>query len=131
MDFLAFNGAAGTGVKLTVASLTGGLDPNLEVWDPLGNLIENVFCNGNSGRFGGATLCSVAPNFNLTKTGIYKIGLNDVNWDETGNYRLSVSCLYGACPSVAPSAVPLPAAVWLFGGGLLGLAAVFRRRKQI
>jgi hypothetical protein len=28
-----------------------------------------------------------------------------------------------------PSAVPLPAAVWLFGSGLLGLAGIARRKK--
>lgn len=32
-------------------------------------------------------------------------------------------------PSAVPSAVPVPAAVWLFGSGLLGLAGVARRRK--
>ncbi len=30
---------------------------------------------------------------------------------------------------LTPSAVPVPAAVWLFGSGLLGLAGVMRRRK--
>jgi hypothetical protein len=30
----------------------------------------------------------------------------------------------------APSAVPLPAAVWLFGSGLLGLAGIGRRKSQ-
>jgi len=30
---------------------------------------------------------------------------------------------------VTPSAVPVPAAVWLFGSGLLGLVGVARRRK--
>ncbi len=124
MDFLAFNGVAGTGIQLTLASLTNGLDPNLEIWDPLGNLIDNVSCVGGYGR------CAVSPELNLTETGIYKIGLNDTGWDETGNYRLGVSCLYGDCPSAAPSAVPLPPAVWLFGSGLLGLASIVRRRSQ-
>ncbi len=32
---------------------------------------------------------------------------------------------------VPPSNVPVPAAVWLFGSGLLGLAGVARRRKEI
>jgi len=30
---------------------------------------------------------------------------------------------------LTPSAVPIPAAVWLFGSGLLGLVGVMRRRK--
>ncbi len=39
-------------------------------------------------------------------------------------YTLSMTGTIGA-----PSAVPVPAAVWLFGSGLLGLAGVARRRK--
>jgi hypothetical protein len=31
--------------------------------------------------------------------------------------------------SITPSAVPVPAAVWLFGSGLVGLIGVTRRRK--
>lgn len=30
-----------------------------------------------------------------------------------------------------PSEIPLPAAVWLFGSGLIGMAGVARRRKQV
>lgn len=33
-------------------------------------------------------------------------------------------------PAPKPAAVPVPAAVWLVGSGLLGLAAGMRRRKQ-
>jgi len=131
MDFLAFNGAAGTGIQLTLASSSPGLDPNLEIWDPLGNLIEATSCSGNTANiYRSPILCSVSPTLNLTETGIYKIGLNDAGWNETGNYRLGLSCLYGVCPSAAPSAVPLPPAVWLFGSGLLGLASIVRRRNQ-
>jgi hypothetical protein len=31
--------------------------------------------------------------------------------------------------TITPSAVPVPAAVWLFGSGLLGLVGVARRKK--
>ena len=31
--------------------------------------------------------------------------------------------------SYTPSAIPVPAAVWLFGSGLLGLVGVARRKK--
>lgn len=128
IDFLAFNGSAGTGVQITLASLTSGLDPNLEIWDPLGNLIDNVSCDGRSGAFAGR--CSVAPELTLTETGIYKIGLNDLAWNEIGDYRLGVSCLFGDCPTAAPSAVPVPAAVWLFGSGLLGFVGITRHKKR-
>lgn len=33
--------------------------------------------------------------------------------------------------SISVQAVPLPAAVWLFGSGMLGLVAVARRNKQV
>ena len=36
----------------------------------------------------------------------------------------------GGLYTVAISAVPIPAAVWLFGSGLVGLAAVARRKKS-
>jgi len=35
----------------------------------------------------------------------------------------------GAATSAAPAAVPVPAAMWLFGSGLLGLVGVARRKK--
>jgi hypothetical protein len=31
--------------------------------------------------------------------------------------------------SATPAAVPVPAAVWLFGSGLMGLVGIARRRK--
>jgi hypothetical protein len=36
----------------------------------------------------------------------------------------------GKCTTTPPAAVPVPAAAWLFGSGLMGLAAVARRRKK-
>ena len=123
MDFLAFNGSAGTGVKISLASNTVGIDPLLEVWDPLGNLIESMSCNGNP------FTCTLAPELNLSETGLYRIGLSDVGWNETGSYSIGVSCLFGDCPSAAPSPVPVPTAIWLFGSGLAGLLVTTRRNR--
>ena len=43
-----------------------------------------------------------------------------------GQYGISISRAGGS--SIASSPVPLPAGVWLFGSGLLGLAGVVRRK---
>ena len=36
----------------------------------------------------------------------------------------------GSCTFAAPSAVPVPAAMWLFGSGLIGLAGVARKKNK-
>lgn len=45
-------------------------------------------------------------------------------WQSTGPAPFNDSAWVGASP------VPVPAAVWLFGSGLIGLVAVARRKKQ-
>ena len=124
MDFLAFNGVAGTGVKLSLFSNTNGLDPRIEVWSPSGALLNDTWCNGGAG--GWASRCSLSPELDLSETGIYKIGLSDVSWDELGAYTLGLSCIYGDCPTTIPSPIPIPAATWLFCSGLAGLWATAR-----
>jgi hypothetical protein len=129
MDFFAFKGVANSGVRLTVATATGGLDPVLEVWDPQGIRISNTFCSGTDG-FGRPALCTDTVDFDFSQTGTYKIGISESGLDETGNYRFEVSCLYGNCPSpldLAP-AVPEPSSFALTLAGLALLAQLARRR---
>jgi hypothetical protein len=45
-----------------------------------------------------------------------------------GQYQLALSTTGGLTISGGSTAVPLPAAAWLFGSGLLGLAGIGRRR---
>jgi hypothetical protein len=53
-----------------------------------------------------------------------------------GSYFLDISGIaggssgYGGNLATFASEVPLPATVWLFGGGLAGLGAMLRRRRQ-
>lgn len=52
------------------------------------------------------------------------------NWCDGRNCTTS-AFFAGTMPSVPPpSQVPLPAAAWMFGSGLIGLAAVMRRKKR-
>ena len=53
-------------------------------------------------------------------------GLLDISGTTTGS-DFSHSGIAGM--QLSPSPIPLPAAVWLFGSGLLGLVAAARRRK--
>ena len=67
---------------------------------------------------------------NTNSTAYGESGVTSSNW-----VNLSVApnslffSLYGLSSAVVVSAVPIPAAVWLFGSGLLGLISVARRKK--
>ena len=65
---------------------------------------------------------------------IIQFGFNTVTtaFDNTGVYYDNI-CFdnTGGCPGTPnPPEIPVPAAVWLFGSGLLGLVGVARRRKS-
>ena len=40
-------------------------------------------------------------------------------------------CISSVYSTFAPSAVPIPAAAWLFGSGLVGLMGIARRNKRV
>jgi hypothetical protein len=46
------------------------------------------------------------------------------------NANFDVRTIHLDSVSVAPQVVPVPAAVWLFGSGLLGLVGIARRKKK-
>ena len=132
MDFFAFNGVAGSGVRVSLASDTGGLDPMLEVFDINGNKLFSNFCGGAA-----FSLCSRSFDFAVPTTGIYKIGISESGGDETGNYHIELSCLFGNCPSplaAGPSplaaAVPEPETYAMMLAGLTVVAGLAKRRRK-
>ena len=50
--------------------------------------------------------------------------------DHNANFDMRVITFVGCSADCTPPPIPVPAAVWLFGSGLLGLVGVARRRKQ-
>lgn len=109
----AGGGAAPSG---TVDGAAGTIDVDMSSWF--------AFWNGNDFNQGAQA------------TGTYDeaTGAFTLNWSSTinggpfdgatGFWQLS-----GTANVEAPSSVPVPAAVWLMGSGLIGLAGVARRRK--
>jgi hypothetical protein len=94
----------------------------------VGGAYYGSFFGGNSAirGFGAMDLYAYTNNVNDYTTVITHVtgaagGNQQFTLDSTGLLTFNAS---------TPSAVPLPAAAWLFGSGLLGLVGVGRRRKQ-
>ena len=88
--------------------------------------IENSieFSNIAPIQFGGVTvtLALQAP-LSPTQSALIDLDLSLYDIERGGLSGVFVS------GSITPSAVPVPAAVWLFGSGLIGLVGIARRRK--
>jgi len=115
-----FNFNIGTASDLAASASVHSLDfGSLSVLQ-ISGLSMSIF--GPSGQISGPTAPAISvTNFNLS-TGSYYA---QISGNATG--------LFGGSYSVAmvASPVPIPAAVWLLGSGLIGLVGVSRRKKQI
>ncbi|MBP8301501.1 MAG: VPLPA-CTERM sorting domain-containing protein [Planctomycetes bacterium] len=97
-----------------------------------------------AGNYPGTAVVGTGPAFNAVSFFVNFIGDaasisfyamdtgRNVIFSECYNFvngSYTTECVVGSLPTLAPSAVPIPAAVWLFGSGLIGLVGVGRRRK--
>lgn len=94
LDFFVFQGSQDTDIRVTVRSFTT-MDPRIELRDPNGEVIEDIWCNG---------ACSLSVSPSLAVTGTYLIAISDQGSDHTGAYEVNLQCLFGDCPdsSVQP-----------------------------
>ena len=72
----------------------------------------------------GSLLAPGSFNFDATPGNYFVsfFGFADLSGPQIGQYGIEIS--------QASSAVPVPAAIWLFGSGLIGLVGMTRRRKH-
>jgi hypothetical protein len=109
VDVLAFQGAAGSIVRLSLESQSLCLDARLEVLDPNGTVISDTACNGHVGNilYDCLYVCAINPvDLTLTATGTYHAVISDAGSNNPGTYQVSVNCIFGNCPSAAPECTP-------------------------
>ena len=82
-------------------------------------------------------VCQNSPNCGMTVGDSFTITTLDSNSDGipgipmlSGPFAGFNAAFGGTATTTSVSAVPVPAAVWLFGSGLLGLVGVARRKKS-
>jgi hypothetical protein len=96
--------------SLTFSS--AGIQETIELYDDANTLFANIVSPGPNGFFG--LTSDVAIDYVIIRNGIFPGG---------GNDRFFIDNLS------ADAVVPVPAAIWLLGSGLIGLVSVARRKK--
>ena len=105
------------GVTLNEASLTTDAFGNIVTW---GLGFSELVSDGTQRN---SLLTRHFPGYNLDIV-IDRVTLGEPRGNEIGNGSVGPAGTW-----TSASVVPVPAAVWLFGSGLIGLAGVARRKK--
>jgi hypothetical protein len=86
LDTFRFEGAADTDVRISAVGISGFVGPTLDIRDPSGDPLHSGFCTPPDCRF------------TLTEPGIYTVLATESGTNNTGNYEVTLNCLFGACP---------------------------------
>jgi len=129
VDFL--NGAVvNLNFGFAVSSTSGGIDGvTFSIFDSSDNLLNSVFQTADF-TFPDGTNPSSFPEalVSLSFAGTASYAIFDFSTTEGPRYILdNFSGTFGSTEDITPA--PVPAAVWLFGSGLLGLIGITRRKK--
>ena len=87
------------------------------------SVYQDAFSNNVLRTYMPFNTSSAALLLSESGTGLYSFSVYGQNASEAGDFSFDYSLQIGV------SAVPVPAAVWLFGSGLIGLVSVARRKK--
>ena len=113
------NGSAGSdGSNIPAANAATGFSVN---WGGA----TSFFSTGGIGQ--SLEFFFMAQNGTLANTNATSVRYGASNPDGTAKWTLNAN---GGLAYAVPTAVPVPAAVWLFGSGLLGLVGISRRKKS-
>ena len=129
VNFWTLSGSAGALYSFSVTS--SALEFGMSLYEGVLEEFDLIFPGfENSGDFANLSFIAGTPDFGATGTELLNIVL-----PATGTYLLAIggegfgfddSYAYNLDVSATP--VPLPAAIWLFGSALLGVAAARRGR---
>jgi hypothetical protein len=124
-------GPAGLTVDITTSQDTGAINPQ-DVGTAIASL-KNItrvdLLDSSNNVVGGANAVYSLANFGTLSTLTSFVNFSIGTLLLPGAYTLKIYGDDGAAYSGTISAVPLPAAAWLFGSALLGLGAMRRKQK--
>ena len=118
------NAVFGSGLLLSTTTNTAGGQKCLASFTPTTNIVKN--CLDDSAGYGSAG--------KPVKNQIWMLSSADGNGDGLMGIPMAAGGPFGgfnANFNANLTPVPVPAAVWLFGSGLLGLVGIARRKKKI
>ncbi len=96
-DYYEFMGTDGDEIRITVVGQTLNLDPRIEIRDPSGAMVTDgvgtTACNSTSN-----TTCALAFTIMPGMTGVYSLAIYDDDSFNTGDYDVTLECLFGTGP---------------------------------
>jgi hypothetical protein len=119
-----------TGITTTINEIdtnSGGANSVFATSLAAGGLFDTSSASNIANWYGNGT--ATANTGVGTSTTLYHVAMGTTQTAFVALASLGTVTLTATGLTFAPTAVPLPAAIWLLGGGLLGLAGVGRRKS--